>query len=158
MKVFLNNPPKNFSKVIKNLGQFASDFLGQPEKLSVCVTFVNADEIHELNKTYREVDRATDVLSFPTIDNVGHGVIDVSLYPYETDFKTGLLNIGDIFICLDVAKSQAEEYGHSLKREVAFLFLHGLLHLLGFDHIEPADEEEMSKTANEILSACSIER
>ena len=59
---------------------------------------------------------------------------------------------------LQVAIRQAEEYGHSLKREVACLFLHGLLHLLGFDHIEPADEEEMSKTANEILSACSIER
>ena len=70
----------------------------------------------------------------------------------------GYLNLGDIFICMDVAEKQAEEYGHSLKRESAFLFLHGLLHLLGYDHIEQEDEIQMKNAANKILSACKIER
>ena len=158
MKLLLNNAPENTLKLFRKVADKATEFLGQPENLGVVVTFLSKDEICSLNTQYRGVERATDVLSFPTIDNAGHGVIDVSLYPYETDCRTGILNLGDVFICADVAKEQAEEYGHSTEREYAFLFLHGLLHLLGYDHIEPDDEREMDAAAQSILTACGIGR
>lgn len=134
------------------------EILGQPDNLGVVATFVSGDEIRLLNKQYRDTDRATDVLSFPAIDNVGHGVINTADYPLETDERTGVMNLGDIVICMDIAKKQAEEYGHGLKRECCFLFAHGLLHLLGYDHIDPDDEREMTAAAEKILSACKIER
>lgn len=158
MKILLNNAPEKSAKLLRNVANKAAEFLGQPENLGLVATFTGKDEICELNTQYRGVERATDVLSFPTIDNLGHGIIDVSLYPYETDLRTGILNLGDVFICTDIAKEQAQEYGHSIEREYAFLFLHGLLHLLGFDHIEHDDEREMNATAQSILSACGIER
>ena len=158
MKILLNNAPQKFKPTFKKVADVAMQILGQPKELSVVATFVDGEEIRQLNSEYRGIDKVTDVLSFPTIDNVGHGVIDISMYPFETDCRTGYLNLGDIFICMDVAEKQAEEYGHSLKRESAFLFLHGLLHLLGYDHIEQEDEIQMNQAANEILSACKIER
>ena len=158
MKILLNNAPQKFKPTFKKVADVAMQILGQPKELSVVATFVDGEEIRQLNNEYRGIDKVTDVLSFPTIDNVGHGVIDISMYPFETDCRTGYLNLGDIFICMDVAEKQAEEYGHSLKRESAFLFLHGLLHLLGYDHIEQEDEIQMKQAANEILSACKIER
>ena len=158
MKILLNNAPQKFKPTFKKVADVAMQILGQPKELSVVATFVDGEEIKQLNNEYRGIDKVTDVLSFPTIDNVGHGVIDVDMYPFETDCRTGYPNLGDIFICMDVAEKQAEEFGHSLKRESAFLFLHGLLHLLGYDHIEEQDEIEMKQAANEILSACKIER
>ncbi len=158
MKILLNNAPRQFKSTFKKVANVAMKVLGQPKKLSVVATFVDGEEIRQLNSQYRNIDKVTDVLSFPTIDNYGHGVVDIDKYPYEVDGRTGYLNLGDIFICMDVAKKQAEEYGHSLKRESAFLFLHGLLHLLGYDHIEPQDEIQMKEAANEILSVCKIER
>ena len=158
MKILLNNAPQKFKPTFKKVADVAMQILGQPKELSVVATFVDGEEIRQLNNEYRGIDKVTDVLSFPTIDNVGHGVIDIYMYPFETDCRTGYLNLGDIFICMDVAEKQAEEYGHSLKRESAFLFLHGLLHLLGYDHIEQEDEIQMKQAANEILSACKIER
>lgn len=158
MKTALNDVPKNYRKLFRDVAEEAERSLGQPDNLAVVVTFVTPEQIRSLNKEYRDVDRATDVLSFPTIENEGHGVIDTSLYPYETDPRTGILNLGDIFICGEVAQRQAEEYGHSVKREAAFLFLHGLLHLLGYDHITAQQEEEMTAAAEKILSALDIKR
>jgi len=154
----LNNAPQKFKPTFRKVADTAMEMLGQPDQLCVVATFVDSEEIRQLNSEYRGIDKETDVLSFPTIDNVGHGIIDVLQYPFETDCRTGLLNLGDIFICMDVAQRQAEEYGHSLKRESAFLFLHGLLHLLGYDHIEEDDEREMKDAADKILTACKIER
>ena len=158
MKVLLNNAPQKFKPTFRKVAQVAMDFLGQPKELSVVATFVDGQEIRQLNSEYRGIDKVTDVLSFPTIDNSDRGVIDVSLYPYETDCRTGYLNLGDIFICMDVAEKQAQEYGHSLKRESAFLFLHGLLHLLGYDHMEKEDEEVMFKKQEDILNEFGIKR
>ena len=125
-------------------------------ELSVCV--VTPDEIKALNGQYRGVDSVTDVLSFPTIDNPSRKVLDVDSSPCEVNPKTGKLNIGDVIICLDRAREQAKEYGHSLKRELCFLSLHGLLHLLGYDHIEPQDERQMIALQEEILSKMRIAR
>ncbi len=108
------------------------------------VNLVDRKTIHELNKTYRQVDRETDVISFAFEDNVKE--IDSSLPRV----------LGEIFICIDVAKDQALAYKHSFKREVSFLFVHGLLHLLSYDHMKKEDEEVMFKLQDEILDPLKL--
>ena len=104
------------------------------------IRFVSEEEINALNVKFRNVDRATDVLSFP--------MYELSKEPMpDEDF----IFLGDIAICKKVAIKQAKEYGHSLERELCFLALHGFLHLLGYDHIEKEDEEVMMRIAKEIL-------
>ena len=134
--------------------------LGQPaNNIEMSLSIVSPQEIKELNSQFRGIDSVTDVLSFPTIDNPERGVLDVSSFAQEAiNAKTGKLNIGDVIICLDRAKEQAAEYGHSLKRELCFLSLHGLLHLLGYDHIEPQDEQQMMSLQEEILQQMGIRR
>ena len=109
------------------------------------IVFVTPEEIHELNKQYRGVDRVTDVISFALED--AH---DVSL----TDVRV----LGDIYICIDRMKEQALEYGHSETRELSFLTVHGLLHLLGYDHQTKEDEEVMFGLQRKILSDLNINR
>ena len=109
------------------------------------IIFVTPEEIHELNKQYRGVDRVTDVISFALED--AH---DVSL----TDVRV----LGDIYICIDKMKEQAIEYGHSETRELSFLTVHGLLHLLGYDHQTKEDEEVMFGLQRKILSDLNINR
>ncbi len=119
------------------------------------VSFVSEEEIKKLNQTYRSVDKITDVLSFPQLQ---------IKYPQKLrEFASevspdGLLRLGDIVICKQKAKAQAKEFGHSYKRELAFLALHGLLHLLGYDHIERKDEKIMNATCEKILSSLNIKR
>ena len=143
---------------LRRLLQGALKYLGQPSNLELSLSFVSPDEIKQLNKQFRGVDKVTDVLSFPTIDNPSRGVLDTSAYCSELNEQTGNLNLGDVIICLDRAKEQAVDYGHSLKRELCFLSLHGLLHLLGYDHIEPQDEQQMNDLQDEILEQMGITR
>ena len=107
------------------------------------VTFVDNEFIHKLNREYRNVDRATDVISFAFLD--GEEDRDLTLN------SKGPVSLGDIYISIDKAKAQAKEYGHPLRRELSFLFVHGLLHLLGYDHMTKEDEEVMFKLQDEIL-------
>ena len=109
------------------------------------IIFVTKEEIHELNKQYRGVDRVTDVISFALED-----VNDVSL----SDIRV----LGDIYICIDRMKEQAIEYNHSETRELSFLTVHGLLHLLGYDHQTKEDEEVMFNLQRKILSYLNINR
>ena len=109
------------------------------------IIFVTKEEIHELNKQYRGVDRVTDVISFALED-----VNDVSL----TDVRV----LGDIYICIDRMKEQAIEYNHSETRELSFLTVHGLLHLLGYDHQTKEEEEVMFNLQRKILSDLNINR
>ncbi len=109
------------------------------------IIFVTKEEIHELNKQYRGVDRVTDVISFALED--AH---DVSL----SDVRV----LGDIYICIDRMKEQAIEYNHSETRELSFLTVHGLLHLLGYDHQTKEDEEVMFGLQRKILSDLNINR
>lgn len=145
---------------IKKLLQGALKYLNQPANdLEMSLSFVSETEIRELNKRYRDVDAVTDVLSFPTIDNPERAVIQKSAFAQDgINPQTGKLNIGDVIICLERAKEQAEEYNHSLKRELCFLSLHGLLHLLGYDHIAPDDEQQMTALQDEILNKMHITR
>ena len=112
------------------------------ENLDKCVfnlIIVDNSYIHELNKNYRGIDRETDVITFALEDE------DSLVLP--TDERV----LGDIYISIDKARSQAEEYGHSLLREMSFLFVHGLLHLLGYDHMTEEDEKVMFSLQEKIL-------
>ena len=109
------------------------------------VIFVDNDYIHKLNKEYRNVDRPTDVISFALEDN-------------KEEELSSIRMLGDIYISIDKAREQALEYGHSLRRELSFLSVHGILHLLGYDHMKKEDEKVMFAKQEEILNAKKIER
>lgn len=159
MKIYFTNVGLFKRGYIKNVLEAGLEYLGQPTKqLEVSLSFVGEDEIRELNKEYRDTDKVTDVLSFPTVENPDRGVIDLASHASDLNPETWLLNIGDIIICLPRAKQQAKEYGHSLKREVAFLSLHSLLHLLGYDHMNQADEKQMTAVQNAVLDKLNIKR
>ena len=123
------------------------DFEDFGRRAEVSVTFTDNEGIHALNREYRNVDRPTDVLSFPLSDGDD----------YDTDGDAVLL--GDIVISLERAQTQAEEYGHSFEREVAFLTVHSMLHLLGYDHeTSPEDERDMFARQDEILISAGMTR
>lgn len=109
------------------------------EKRPMQIVFVSLEQIHQLNQTYRQVDRPTDVLSFPNDD--------------ERDDS-----LGDIFICLDKAREQAISYHHTYERELGFLSVHGYLHLLGYDHYTDEEEKEMIEVQEQILKQAQLER
>ncbi|AKL92014.1 rRNA maturation RNase YbeY [Staphylococcus capitis] len=113
------------------------------------VTFVDKDEIQNINKMYRDKDKVTDVISFALEEDEPE--IDMN----ELDIPRVL---GDIIICTDVAHEQAENYGHSFERELGFLALHGFLHLLGYDHMTDEDEKEMFGRQDAILNAYGLTR
>ncbi len=114
----------------------------------VSLTFTDNAEIRKLNKQFRDIDRETDVLSFPMGDEDG----------FEVNPETDALLLGDIVISLEKAKAQSEEYGHSMKREVAFLIAHSLFHLLGYDHTTPDEETEMFAKQENVLQRLGITR
>lgn len=157
MKIYFDNVGLFTKPFIKRVLERALKHLNQPsELLEMSLSIVSPEQIQELNKSFREVDKVTDVLSFPTCDNPTRGAITVMCE--DVNPETDLVNIGDIVICLERAKEQAKEYGHSLKRELAFLSLHGLLHLLGYDHVEEEDEKQMIALQKEILDQAGITR
>ena len=115
----------------------------------ISVLLVNNEEIHSLNKEYRNIDRATDVLSFPLGENG----------EYDDNPETGAKMLGDIVISLETAQKQAQVYGHSLEREVGFLTVHSMLHLLGYDHEESSLQERLMREKEEaILGNLGISR
>lgn len=126
--------------------------------LSMSLQFVSKSQIQSLNLKMRQIDKTTDVLSFPSLDiNCGE-VIDKNNFPYDIDEITKELNIGDCIICYDIAKEQAQEYNHSIMREICYLFVHSVLHLLGFDHIKDIDKKVMREKEEQILNALNITR
>lgn len=144
-----------YKKQIKKLYEKAAEVLGE-DFSNVCVSlnFVKGSEIKALNKQFRKIDKETDVLSFPNLEKA----VGQSLKDFEDEEFDDSLFLGDIVICKKVAYAQAKEYGHSKQREICFLALHGLLHLLGYDHIEKEDEKLMTETANKILNAFGVTR
>lgn len=139
---FENNYEQDFTAIIEQ----ALKTLGIKDDVEVSCVLVDDERIHEINREYRHIDRSTDVISFAMEDN--------DQFYVEGRPRT----LGDIFISVDHAKKQAEEYGHSLRREMCFLFTHGILHLLGYDHMTDEQEKEMFGLQDEILGALSIER
>ena len=120
------------------------------EDCEISLSIVTNDEIHDINKQFRNIDSPTDVLSFPQLTFEEGEEADVN--------ENGEIVLGDIIISIDRAKEQAEEYGHSLKRELAFLSVHSMLHLMGYDHMVPEEEEDMFRRQKEILIEAGIPR
>ncbi len=133
---------------------------GCPFDCEISLTLVDQNEIRELNSEYRGIDKITDVLSFPLQEYSFPG--DFSSFskddPEHFNRETEEFMLGDIVICRDKVFSQAEAFGHSPKREYAFLIAHSMLHLLGFDHEEKEDEKLMFAKQEEILSSLGILR
>lgn len=144
-----------FKRKIKKLFNIAEKVLKEDfSKVYVSLNFVSDEEIQRLNKEFRNVDKVTDVLSFPNLNKTPKEKLEKFKKSY--DFDEGLLFLGDIVISKNVAKAQAREYEHSLTREVCFLALHGFLHLLGFDHVKEEDERVMNKIQDKILSEVNL--
>ena len=144
---------------LKEVIKTAFKLLGQPTKnIKYNLYVVSKAYIHDLNLTTRGVDRATDVLSFPTTDIKAGEVLDLDNYKLDIDPMDNSLLVGEIFICNEVAKRQAVKYNHSYRREFCFLFLHGVLHCLGYDHIDENDRVIMEEMQNKILNKCKITR
>lgn len=141
-----NNTNKEIEE-IKKLEKYIEFIVNklELEKAIFNIIFVDNEEIHNINKEYRNIDRVTDVISFALEDNK-----DIV---YE-DFRL----LGDIYIAIDVAYDQAIEYNHSREREVCFLATHGILHLLGYDHMTIEEEKEMFDKQEELLNAFEIKR
>ena len=130
----------------------------KPRKIEVAVTFVDDEEIQELNKAERGIDEVTDVLSFPNLDNVFGRTIDKKNFPDDVNPENGKVDIGDVVINLNRAHEQAGSFGHSFTREVAFLMVHGLLHLMGYDHVDKLDEGLMRAQEETVLAKFKLKR
>lgn len=127
-----------------------------PDNVSAELTVVDEEEIRRVNKEFRNVDSVTDVLSFPALEvKLPFRAED---YPFDVDFSTGQLMLGEIMLCYKRAQEQSLEYGHSIQRECCYLVLHGLLHLLGYDHIDERDKALMREKEEKILSALGVFR
>ena len=132
-------------------------FLVSDVDISIELLFVSDTEIKQLNKDTRGVDKVTDVLSYPTLDGICGKPLYKKDFPYDLDEENRLL-IGSVVVCRERAKEQAEEYGHSYKRELHYLFVHGIMHCLGYDHIEEQDKILMRQAEEKVLSAMGITR
>lgn len=131
-----------------------------PYEAEINLTLTDNEGIHIINKEYRDIDRATDVLSFPMLSYETPGDFSFLMDENDDDFNpdTGEAILGDIIISVDKVKEQAEEYGHSELREFAFLITHSMLHLFGYDHMEPEEAEVMENKQRQILDEISITR
>ena len=165
MTILVENEAKrvldfDYEEVIKNVVKRVVDTENCPYEVEVNVLLTNNEEIHEANKDFRNIDRPTDVLSFPMVD-----------YDFPADFSLvnespeGYLNpetdellLGDIMVSVDKIYSQAEEYGHGIKREFAFLIAHSMLHLLGYDHMGDEERVVMEAKQEAVLEALGITR
>ena len=116
------------------------------DRSEISVTFVDMEEIHQLNRDYREVHSPTDVLSFPQFD-------DLNDLPEE-----GEIALGDVVICKDKAEEQAQEFGHSFEREIIYLFVHSVLHLLGYDHMDEDEKKIMRRQEEAVMEQLGITR
>ena len=137
VKINLYNQTSEDIKEIKKL--LKKVFRSIKQKNNMQIIFVSQEEIRELNKTFRNIDKSTDVLSFPNDDELDS-------------------SIGDIFISIEQARLQANDYGHSFEREIGFLAVHGYLHLLGFDHHSESEEKLMIEAQENILKKAKLER
>lgn len=143
----------------KEVIEKALDYEDCPYEAAVSLLLTMDDEIHEMNQNFREIDRATDVLSFPMIEYEEPGEFDfLEDDDYAFDPESGELVLGDIVISKEKVIAQAEEYGHSIRREYAFLIAHSMLHLMGYDHMEDDERAVMEQKQSEILAELGITR
>ena len=146
---------QELEKIVQTAVSTTLDVIGGADTdFEVSILITDDEGIHEINRDYREIDSPTDVLSFPILEFDEDGVMLEESGDYDGDF----LLLGDIVISLERAAKQAEEYGHSLMREVGFLTVHSTLHLLGFDHMEEPFTSVMQGREREIMEKMSLTR
>ena len=149
----------DYEKVAEAVVSASLEHESFPYEAEVNLTLTDNEGIHAINKEYRQIDRPTDVLSFPMIDYPEPGTFDF-LEEEEDCFdpESGELTLGDIVISVDKVREQAKEYGHSEQRELAFLVAHSMFHLFGYDHMEEEERKEMEKMQREVLDKLGIVR
>lgn len=155
-----NNYDFDTDEVVKAVAEAVLDTENCPYEACVSVLVTDNEGIREFNRQYRDIDKETDVLSFPNLDFDKPGVFDIA-EEREADYfdpEIGELVLGDIILSVDRIKEQAERYGHSQKREFAFLVAHSMLHLCGYDHMEEAEAAVMESKQEAVLKGLGITR
>jgi probable rRNA maturation factor len=164
LSIIINNNEQNFNKEYEDIINKVIDASLEQEKcpyeIEVSVTITNNEEIRKINREHRDMDKPTDVLSFPLIDfTTPSGFEDIDDDNDECfDLDTGELMLGDIIISLERAYEQAKEYGHSIEREIGFLTAHSMLHLMGYDHMIDEEEQIMNEKQQQILNGVGLKR
>lgn len=149
---------KKYKKLIRHaVNCVLLHFSIKKKDVDIEIGFLSIEDIRNLNLTSRGIDKVTDVLSFPAIEGAYYGknfdIDQIKEEPFVSiNPENGALILGEIYICLDIAKEQAALYEHSLERELSFLTVHGVLHLLGFDHVNKEEEKEMILLQKEIMN------
>lgn len=150
MDIIFNDKRMPGQMVVENMREAAGLCLAEEglnhENVEISVSFVSEEEISALNRHYRGVDKITDVLSFPQYDSIG----DIP--------RNGRVVLGDVVICTDQALLQADEFGHSPERELVYLFVHSVLHLLGYDHAEEEEKGRMRELEEKVMKIVGLER
>ena len=152
MEIIVNDECAVTAQMMDKLREAASACTDLDVEISL--SFVSLDEIHELNRDYRGVDRPTDVLSFPMFESIGE--LEDACGELEEEGQT--VPLGDVVICMDKIIEQAEEFGHTREREMVYLFTHSVLHLLGYDHETEEDRKQMRAREEEIMDAIGLGR
>ncbi len=152
--------PFDISATFESVARKVLEWENCPYEVEISLLITDSQKIRVYNREYRQIDKETDVLSFPAVDYENPS--DFSLVEEDENSyinpDTEELILGDIILNIDRVKKQAEEYGHTLLREYAFLLTHSMLHLLGYDHMEPGEEKIMFDKQHEILHAMGIDR
>lgn len=152
MKLIINNETNEDINIKNDLEKVIREVLTvekvDQEKCEISLSFVDEEKIRQLNKDFRSIDSVTDVLSFPIEDFFNEDRENILEKPY--------LMLGDVVICLDVARKQADDLGHSFEREVMYLTCHSILHLLGYDHIEDDDKKIMRAREKEVMKNLGV--
>lgn len=147
--------PPNYHFIVEDIINASLEYLKCPYECEINVLFTDDEGIRYINKEQRGIDAPTDVLSFPSLEYEVPGdfsfITEADIWFFNPD--SGELVLGDIVLNIDRISSQAELYGHTRKRELAFLTAHSMLHLAGYDHIDDAEREQMEKKQEEILEA-----
>lgn len=149
-----------YESLARKVISFTLDHENFPYESEVNLTLTDNDGIHEINKMYRQIDRPTDVLSFPMLSYEAAGDFSKLEDDYDDNFNpdTGEIMLGDIVISVDKVLEQAESYGHTPRREYAFLIVHSMLHLFGYDHMTPEEAVQMEAKQRQILEEMNITR
>ncbi len=150
MEIILDESMKLDEELMDYLYRAASECVSNegfsPEVCEVSLSLVSAEEIRSINSQFRGIDRETDVLSFPQYDDLNDAE------------EQELIPLGDVVICEDAVRRQAEEYGHSFEREFVYLFVHSMLHLLGYDHMEEEEKKEMRREEERVMEILGLTR
>lgn len=154
--IIITDENNEYKTAIEKIAETVTKEFALPQKSYIELNFVSAEEIKEINAETREVDAVTDVLSFPNLDGIFGKKIRLKDFPFDIDPDNGMLNLGCIVVCMDKIIEQAKEYGTGEKREFSYLLTHGVLHVLGYDHMVEEDKKVMRQKEEEILEKANV--